>query len=170
MGSDDLVEIFFNIGLGISAILVLIFAQWTTNSCNLISSSLGLSVVIRWISRPAIVVFMAFLGLLLAYNGMINNFTYFLSLLGVLISPIAGVYLVDYYYHDSSRLRQDISKAKMLNIPASISWLCGCVVSILSSPDFIGVFTITTISALDGVLVSMVVYIFLHKLFPQQIN
>ncbi|MFJ5363700.1 cytosine permease [Pectobacterium punjabense] len=167
VGTEDLVEVFFSIGLGMSAIVVLIFAQWTTNSTNLVSASLGLSVVIRALSRPILVVLMAIVGLLLAYNGMINNFTQFLSLLGVLISPIAGVYLVEYYFIKSSRLQKNVSEASFLNVAAAISWSLGSIVSLLTSPDFFDLFTISSISALDGVIVSMVIYIGIHKIFPQ---
>ncbi|WCG81635.1 cytosine permease [Pectobacterium sp. A5351] len=167
VGTEDLVEVFFSIGLGMSAIVVLIFAQWTTNSTNLVSASLGLSVVIRALSRPVLVVLMAIAGLLLAYNGMINNFTQFLSLLGVLISPIAGVYLVEYYFIKSSRLQESISEASFLNVAAAISWFLGSIVSLLTSPDFFDLFTISSISALDGVMVSMAVYIGIHKFFPK---
>ncbi|RJL54825.1 cytosine permease [Pectobacterium carotovorum] len=167
VGTEDLVEVFFSIGLGMSAIIVLIFAQWTTNSTNLVSASLGLSVVIRALSRPILVVLMAIAGLLLAYNGMINNFTQFLSLLGVLISPIAGVYLVEYYFIKSSRLQKNISEASFLNVAAAISWSVGSIVSLLTSPDFFDLFTISSISALDGVIVSMAMYIGIHKIFPQ---
>ncbi|MBT9182524.1 cytosine permease [Pectobacterium punjabense] len=167
VGSDDLVEIFFSIGLGVSAIVILIFAQWTTNSSNLISASLGLSVVIRAISRPILVVVMAFAGLLLAYNGMINNFTQFLSLIGVLISPIAGVYLAEYYFFDSSRLKQDVSQPPLLNICAFIAWLCGSFVSLATATDFFDLFTITSVSTLDGIIISLVMYIAMRKIFPQ---
>ncbi|MEQ9886352.1 cytosine permease [Pectobacterium zantedeschiae] len=167
VGTEDLVEVFFSIGLGMSAIVVLIFAQWTTNSTNLVSASLGLSVVIRALSRPVLVVLMAIAGLLLAYNGMINNFTQFLSLLGVLISPIAGVYLVEYYFIKSSRLQKSVSEASFLNVVAAISWSLGSIVSLLTSPDFFDLFTISSISALDGVIVSMAIYIGIHKFFPQ---
>ncbi|AOR64971.1 cytosine permease [Pectobacterium wasabiae] len=167
VGSDDLVEIFFSIGLGLSAIVILIFAQWTTNSSNLISASLGLSVVIRAISRPILVVVMAFAGLLLAYNGMINNFTQFLSLIGVLISPIAGVYLAEYYFFDSSRLKQDVSQPPLLNICAFIAWLSGSFVSLATATDFFDLFTITSVSTLDGIIISLVMYIAMRKMFPQ---
>ncbi|MEH0832596.1 cytosine permease [Pectobacterium cacticida] len=167
VGTEDLVEVFFSIGLGISAIIVLIFAQWTTNSTNLVSASLGLSVVIRALSRPVLVVLMAIVGLFLAYNGMINSFTRFLSLLGVLISPIAGVYLVEYYFIKSSRLQKSTTEASFLNVAAAISWSFGSIVSLLTSPDFFDLFSLSSISALDGVIISMVMYIGIHKLFPQ---
>ncbi|RYC48239.1 cytosine permease [Pectobacterium zantedeschiae] len=167
VGSDDLVEIFFSIGLGMSAIVILIFAQWTTNSSNLISASLGLSVVIRAFSRPTLVILMAFIGLFFAYNGMINNFTQFLSLLGVIVSPIAGVYLAEYYFFDLSPSKINISEPQNLNVGAAVAWICGSLVSLLTSTDFFNVLTISSVSALDGIMVSMAIYVTLHKILPQ---
>lgn len=163
VGSYDLVEIFFAIGLGLSAILILIFAQWTTNSANLISSALGLSVVIRTIPRPLLVILLALVGLVLSYNGMVANFTSFLSLLGVFISPIAGVYLVEYYLLEAKRMAQETATPSVVNVPACSAWLIGCVGSLLTSPDFGAQLTITTVSALDGVFISMIAYIVLNQ-------
>ncbi|MEQ9862725.1 cytosine permease [Pectobacterium cacticida] len=167
VGSDDLVEIFFSIGLGMAAIIILVFAQWTTNSSNLISASLGLSVVIRTLSRPTLVILMALIGLFFAYNGMINNFTRFLSLLGVIVSPIAGVYLAEYYFFDLSTSKIGTFESQNLNIGAAVSWGCGSLVSLSTSTDFLNLFTISSVSALDGIMVSMAMYVVLHKIFPR---
>ncbi|MGL4859566.1 MAG: purine-cytosine permease family protein [Enterobacteriaceae bacterium] len=162
-GSDALVDVFFKIGFGLSAIIVLVFAQWTTNSNNLVSASLGLSVAVQWISRPLLVIIMACVGLALAYNGMINNFAQFLSILGVLIAPIAGVYLAQYYLLDASRLTLTQQTVRGLEPIAALSWGLGSLVSLLTSEDFAGLFQITTVSALDGVLSAMLAYWLLQK-------
>ena len=47
MDTDDLTNIFIMLGLGLPAIIVLTLAQWTTNTNNLYSASLGFSVVFR---------------------------------------------------------------------------------------------------------------------------
>lgn len=169
VGNDDLVTVFFSIGLGISAILVLVFAQWTTSCFNLISAALGLSVVIVAVSRPVLVVLMAFIGLGLAYYGMIENFTSFLSLLGVLISPIAGVYLVEFYAIDAERVKRGImQELPALNVTASLAWFFGSLVSLLTAEDFFNLFSITSISAIDGVLAAMLAYGLLHKISPNR--
>lgn len=106
VGSNDLVNTFFIVGLGASAILVLVFAQWTTNSANLVFASLGLSAIIKTITRPVLIIVLSVVGLMLAQNGIINNLTNFLSLLRAFISPIAGVYLVEYYFIRDNRLTE----------------------------------------------------------------
>lgn len=166
LGSDDLIEIFFSIGFGVSAVLILIFAQWTTNSSNLIMASLGLSVVFRTVPRPVVVIILAIVGLLIANNGILDNFTIFLSLLGVFISPIAGVYLMEYYFLGAKWIKQDPTLTPAINYMACIAWLVGCAISLLTSSDFGNLLTLTTISALDGVFVSTISYCILKNFSP----
>ncbi|MBG6247787.1 MAG: cytosine permease [Candidatus Symbiopectobacterium sp. PLON1] len=177
VGSSDLVEIFFSIGLGISAIVILIFAQWTTNNSNLISSALGLSVVMRSVPRPVLVTLLALAGLGLACNGMVTNFTVFLSLLGIFISPIAGVYLAEYYFLGARHIAQRIDTAKVVNVPACkvvnvpacIAWIIGSGTSLLTSPEFSGKLTLTTVPALDGVSVSIIIYVALSSIMQKRL-
>lgn len=53
MDTDDLTNIFIALGLGLPAIIVLTLAQWTTNTNNLYSASLGFSVVFQKGSEKA---------------------------------------------------------------------------------------------------------------------
>lgn len=165
VGSDDLVDTFFAVGLGTSAILVLVFAQWTTNSANLVFSSLGLSAIIRVITRPALIILLSLAGLMLAHNGMINNLTKFLSLLGAFISPIAGVYLVEYYFIRASRLTEIGAFQDAVNVFGAIAWLCGILLGLMTSSDIFNLFTLTSVSALDGICATMIIYFTLKKIY-----
>ncbi len=164
VGSNDLIEVFFSIGLGISAIIVLIFAQWTTNNSNLISAALGLSIVIRSIPRPILVILLATAGLGLAYNGMVVNFTAFLSLLGIFISPIAGVYLAEYYLLGAKHIIQGGGTSPTVNASACVAWFIGGGASLLTSPEVGAKLTLTTVSALDGISISMITYVALNRI------
>lgn len=164
VGNDDLIEVFFSIGLGVSAIVILIFAQWTTNNSNLISSALGLAVVIRSIPRPVLVILLALAGLGLAYNGMVENFTAFLSLLGIFISPIAGVYLAEHYLSGAKYITSEEGSSPAINAPACVAWIIGCGTSLLTSPELGSKLILTTVSALDGISVSMMAYVALNRI------
>ncbi|QZN94177.1 cytosine permease [Symbiopectobacterium purcellii] len=163
VGSDDLVNTFFIVGLGSSAILVLVFAQWTTNSANLVFASLGLSAITKIITRPTLIIVLSIVGLVLAQNGMINNLTSFLSLLGAFISPIAGVYLVEYYFIRDNRLTERGASQDAINISGAMAWICGSIIGLMTSPDIFNLFTLTSVSALDGIGASMIVYFTLKK-------
>lgn len=164
-GSDNLVDVFFGIGLGVAAILILFFAQWTTNSSNLVSGSLSMSVVLPNVSRPLLVVIMTIVGIAIAQFGMLELFTAFLTLLGVTIAPSAGVYLAQYYFLD----KQSISFARIQSAPnwmikGLVAWLLGSIVSACTAGEFFNLFSITSISAIDGILVAFIAYALLVKL------
>ncbi|USD63174.1 cytosine permease [Vibrio sp. SCSIO 43140] len=164
-GSDDLVNVFFGIGLGMAAIIVLVFAQWTTNSSNLVSGALGMSVVLPNVPRPILVIMMTILGLAIAQLGMIDMFTAFLTLLGVTIAPSAGVYLAQYYFLDKSALEfERIQSAPNWMLKGLVAWAFGSTVSACTAGEFFNLFSLTSISAIDGILASFVAYIVLVKL------
>ncbi|GAL31571.1 cytosine/purine/uracil/thiamine/allantoin permease family protein [Vibrio maritimus] len=164
-GSDDLVNVFFGIGLGMAAIIVLVFAQWTTNSSNLVSGALGMSVVLPNVPRPILVIVMTILGLAIAQLGMIDMFTAFLTLLGVTIAPSAGVYLAQYYFLDKSALEfERIQSAPNWMLKGLVAWAFGSAVSACTAGEFFNLFSLTSISAIDGILASFVAYIVFVKL------
>ncbi|MEZ9851309.1 cytosine permease [Vibrio breoganii] len=163
-GTDNLVEVFFTIGLGMVAITILVFAQWTTNSSNLVSGALGMSVALPRVPRPVWVVLMTIIGLAIAQFGMVDKFTAFLTLLGVTIAPSAGVYLAQYYFIN----KQDFTFEAIQNVPSwkingLLAWAFGSAISACTAGEFFSLFSITTISAIDGILASFVAYMVLVK-------
>lgn len=166
-GTDDLVEVFFTLGLGMAAIIVLVFAQWTTNSSNLTSGGLCMSMVLPKIPRPVLVVIMTIVGIGIAQFGMVNKFTDFLMLLSVTIAPAAGVYIVQYYVLDSARMSfENIQQVPAWMFKGLASWAFGTVFSACTAPEFFNLFSLTSISALDGILAAGVIYLALMKLSP----
>lgn len=164
-GTDNLVDVFFGLGLGLAAIIILVFAQWTTNSSNLVSGALGLSVLLPKVPRPVLVVMMTIIGIAIAQFGMIDMFTVFLTLLSVTIAPSAGVYLAQYYCLDKHAL----NFAHIQSVPdwlakGLVAWAFGSAVSACTAGEFFNLFSFTTISAIDGILASFVAYIVLVKL------
>ncbi|GEA59237.1 purine-cytosine permease family protein [Vibrio comitans] len=170
-GTDNLVEVFFTIGLGMVAITILVFAQWTTNSSNLVSGALGMSVALPRVPRPVWVILMTIIGLAIAQFGMVDKFTAFLTLLGVTIAPSAGVYLAQYYFIN----KQDFSFEAIQNVPSwkingLLAWAFGSAISACTAGEFFNLFSITTISAIDGILASFVAYMVLVKVMSMGKN
>ncbi|MEZ8315903.1 cytosine permease [Vibrio splendidus] len=166
-GTDDLVEVFFTLGLGMAAIIVLVFAQWTTNSSNLISGGLCMSMVLPKIPRPVLVVIMTIVGIGIAQLGMVNKFTDFLMLLSVTIAPAAGVYIVQYYVLDSTKMSfENIQQVPAWMFRGLASWAFGTAFSACTAPEFFNLFSFTSISALDGILAAGGIYLALMKLSP----
>ncbi|WP_251864937.1 cytosine permease [Enterococcus malodoratus] len=166
MNTSDLTAVFFTLGLGIPSILVLTLAQWTTNTNNLYSASLDFSIVFKRVNPKIITVTCGSLGILMAMFGIYGMFENFLSIVTVLVSPIAGIYMIDYFFYKE---KYEFSYEEKLQdyYPISIiSWVIGSTIAFMTSqpPAGFGLFTLTNISALDGILVAGISYFVLTKL------
>jgi cytosine permease len=164
VGNDDLVSTFFALGMGLSAIIVLVLAQWTTNTMNLIGGALDLAVIFPNAKRWILVTIIAVIGTILAVDGMVEKFGLFLSFLGTVVSPIAGVYLVDYYLLKRNKNFSSTVAPTSIHYPAIIAWLLGVVVCFITSADFMDMGSVTTISVLDGTLAAAIGYLVIAKL------
>lgn len=83
-------------GMGTAGFLVLLFAQWTTNTGNLYSGTLGLSGALALPSTLSCIG-MGLLGICIALSGDQQRFVPFLTALGHYVPPIAGVMLADHW-------------------------------------------------------------------------
>ncbi|WP_174224029.1 cytosine permease, partial [Candidatus Fukatsuia symbiotica] len=91
-----------------------ILATTKNNDACLYSSSLSLANVVegvtcRKLSRTKLTIILGVVGTLLSMLGILERFTGFLILLGVVFPPIAGVMLVDYYILRTSRHLLDVT-------------------------------------------------------------
>lgn len=95
----DIVEIYAKLGMPVLALSVLIIATWTTNVMNAYSSGLAINQLLHWPAerRQTATLIAGVLGSLLAASGILNNFMGFLMLLTMMVPPIAGVLVSDYW-------------------------------------------------------------------------
>jgi cytosine permease len=136
--SFDLCDVFITYcGLGLFAAVVLIISTWTTNDNNLYSSVLGITNAIGdklSIPRWLLTVIVGLISTLLGALGIMNYFTAFLSLLGVLIPPVAAVIIADYYiYNKKTGLYEfeNVGKLKSFRINTCVSSLVGMAVGLI---------------------------------------
>ncbi|MDB1122596.1 cytosine permease [Vibrio algarum] len=164
VGNDDLVAVLFSLGMGLSAILVLVLAQWTTNTMNLIGGALDLAVTFPTAKRWVLVGVISVVGTVLAIDGMVDRFGVFLSFLGTVVSPIAGVYLVDYYLINRKK-ELSVERGQIISIhyPAIIAWCIGAITCFITSYDFLNLIQISSISVLDGTVAAALSYLIISK-------
>lgn len=97
----NVVEIMvLTLGLGIFGAVVLVIGQWTTNDNNLYTSVLGLMNTLDGISRiprMRLTLILGTISTVIAALGVYKYFENFLSILGVFITPIAGILIADFY-------------------------------------------------------------------------
>jgi len=151
-GTWDLVQIMINLGWGTFALLVLMFAQWTSNDNNLYSAALGFAVVFKKLKKWQLTIISGALGIVLALFGIYDNFIPFLNVLGIFIPPMGGIIVVDYFLYNREQYRVELlaslPKVRKLSI---FSWILGSAVALMTTNGF---FTLTTVSALDGIVVA----------------
>ncbi len=143
------------------AVITIILAAWTTNDNNLYSGALSLNAMFPKVKKWIITVISGVIGTILALAGINTaaGFTAFLGILAIFIPPAAGIMIVDYYFF---RGKENLNyEAESVNETPSIRWIpviawaiasiCGLLIQYTS-------FTLTTVTALDTILIGGVVY------------
>lgn len=152
-GQSDFVTIMIGAGLALPTILVLFFATWTTNDKNLYESSLAISALVPQYPRWAVTAIAGVLGTGVAMLGITAHFIPLLIALGILIAPLAGVYIVDFWLQPEL-YKPNASQAVWRSTPF-LAWILGSGFGYLTLPEDAlgaGLFTLTTIPALDAIL------------------
>jgi cytosine permease len=152
-----------SLGWTIPALIVLIFASWTTNDNNLYSASLGLSAIYPKIEKWKLAVVAGVLGTLLAIMGILDQFIPWLILLSIVIPPVAGIYIADHLA--LNRKSKKIESG--FNSTAFMVWIIASFIGYAATPiasQGLGLLTLTTIPALDSIVVAFVLYFILGSL------
>jgi len=152
---DNIVDIVQNTGYTLCALLLIIFASWSSNDNNLYSGALSLVAVFKNISKKVIVLAIAFLGYICSAADITGSFIAFLVFLGAIIPPIAAIYTVDFFIGHYKKYVGEVNRK------AVFSWILGGIFAFLTTPEEnhgAGVFVLTTIPALDGYLLSGGIY------------
>lgn len=166
-GETDLIAVMIAMALGIPAMLILVFATWTTNDSNLYTASLSLSAVFQKIAKWKLAIIAGAIGTVLASFGIMQFFIPWLSALGIVIAPIAGVIIADYLNDPEKYAFKNLKKVPAYNHTAIGTWLIGCLVGFATAPSGVKgleLFSFTTIPPLDALLVTFIVKYALEKI------
>lgn len=162
MEESELMTVFFALGLGMVAVVVLILAQWTTNTTNIYSAALSFSSIHPKLNRRTLTIGGGVIGIVIAAFGAVDFFVPFILAIGVIIAPYGGVYLAAYLTRrDGGRFVSD-ARVPVVDGWSVSAWLIGILVALATTnpADGLGLgwFSFTTISALDGLIIGFVVY------------
>lgn len=94
-----------NLNLGIPALLLIVFATWTTNDKNLYSGGLALTNLFPARPRWQHTLLLGSLGTLLGCVRVTQVFTGWLIALGIVFAPLVGLILADYFVVERRRPR-----------------------------------------------------------------
>lgn len=159
-GEKDLIISMYQSGLGIPALIMMIFATWTTNVSNLYSCSLGFSQVAPKVKGWQIIVFSGIVGGLFALSGIMAYLIQFLVLLGILIPPVAGIYIAHFFF-------SCVPSKNQISVPAILSWVVASGTAFSTSS---GLFVLTGIPAVDSLLTAMVCYVLISRGYAWQLR
>jgi cytosine permease len=145
-----------SMGFGVVALAVLVFATWTTNVINLYSTALAARASLPLGNYRLMVLTLGVLGTVAALLGVADHLISFLVFLGLLVPPVAGIYLADFFLFR----RRDYSAAHLRERPAlrrnalAVTLISGSAASWL----FYGGQSLTGIGAVDSLLLSLLLY------------
>ncbi|WP_020392076.1 purine-cytosine permease family protein [Kribbella catacumbae] len=148
---------------GFLGTLVIVAATLKINDWNLYASSLGIvnfvdQVFGRRVHRGMVTVVVGVAGSVLGAAGILDNFTDFLVLLGVVFPPIAGIMVADYFLTRTWRADLDASRAHGALPATSPTWVpTGLIV--WAAAAAVGHFVTWGLPSINSVVVAVVLYL-----------
>jgi len=167
-GDPDFMANLIAIGLGAPAAAALILATWTTNVINLYAASLSLGRLVRLRRDWVLTLLAGAAGTALALAGVTTAFIPLLMVVGALIPPVAGVYVVHFLMRGAGDARAGDEAAqgaaqRAFRFSAFAAWAAGSAVALAATyvtPSMTGA------PAIDGLTISMAVYAALDRAAP----
>jgi cytosine permease len=157
----DIMKLVVGLGFGAPALLMLLLSVWTINALNLYSAGLSMAATFPRTPQWVFIIAGGAVGCALAIAGIIESFIPFLVSLGLIIPPIAAIYVIDGF----RTFRGVDAQASVDNAPAfrwnAIAvWLGSLAVTVPAT--MLGL-TATTVPAFDATIVAAVAYLLLLR-------
>ena len=156
-GQYDISLVLAAVGVPALGLVALVLATWTTNVTNAYSGGLAVSNLFNG-GEDKFRISCAVAGLIgtvLAAVGLLSKFEFFLNILSALIPPIAGVMIASYWIVGKGR-KENLVQKEGWYLPGIIAFAVGALVAYIT-----GNIAVFFIGPVNGIVVSMVVYIIL---------
>ena len=147
----DLLKVMIALGIGIPAFLLLVLAAWSSNVLSVYSGALALATVFRRVDLRVLIIGVGALGTLLALAGAGDYLIQYLVLLGITIPPISSIYVIETLLFRSRFDEAELKKRPRVVIRALACWIAAVSVGACA---YFGLFTLTTVAALDSIIVA----------------
>lgn len=179
-GEYDISVVLAKIGVPVIGLVALVLATWTTNVTNAYSGGLSLSNLLgagekRFVASTAIA---GFLGTILAIFGILDKFQAFLSLLSAFVPALVGVVIADYWLLGGGK-KENFRIREGFHIIGIIAFTAGALIACITGGTFASFPALTAaapflnipffIGPLNGIAVSIVLYLVLSKIAPQNV-
>lgn len=160
-GETDIMALVVRYGLGLPALAMLVLSSWTINAANLYSASLSLSATFPTVRPWLFIVVGGAIGGIFALMGIIHSFIPFLLFLGLIVPPIAAIYVIDaWLLFRTADPAESISNLPAMHWRAVSAWV-GSVLLALGAGE-LGL-TLTTVPTVDATIIAAIAYFALLK-------
>ena len=172
-GSYDISVVLSSAGLPVIGLIALILATWTTNVSNAYSGGLSLSVLLGQNEQKSRLTtgIAGIVGTLLTAVGIMNSLQGFLSLLSALVPTLVGTLIADYWIVGKGN-KDAFAPKPGFSAAGLISYITGALVACITGGTFASFPALAFlnhpffIGPINGIVVSMVLYLVIHKLMP----
>ncbi|MFJ5771603.1 purine-cytosine permease family protein [Psychrobacillus sp. NPDC093180] len=159
--TNDVVSIMVQAS-GIIAALVVVFSTIKINNVNLYAASLSVTSIFDSVfnvrlGRAKVTLVIGIIGTVLSAIGILNYFIDFLVVLGVLVPPVAGIIIIDYFILKTSRQVLDESRERG-ELPSVAGRLSPITIIAWAGGFLVGYFVTWGIPSLNALFVSGVIY------------
>lgn len=156
MHQTSMMKLVMGFGFGTPMLFLLVLPTWTVNALNLYSSSLSLSSTFPQVRPWLFTILGGVLGTIFALMGILDAFIPFVLFLGLIIPPIAAIYVIDAFV----TFRRADPAASLIGLPmvrwpAAAIWLGSILVAAVAAYKDL---SITTVPALDATIVAAMLY------------
>ena len=164
-GESGILELMLTVGLGMSAFALVIFSSWITNSVNLYDCTLSITSIFPKFREWQIVIVSGMAGTIIAFFEILEHFIDFIFSLGIIFSPIAGIYVADYFVlHKGNYNLEKIEQSTGVSSIAIISWILGIAAAYGTNQKWLH---LTGIASCDSLVIAALSYLLLKQLFNQ---
>ncbi|HEY6739447.1 MAG TPA: cytosine permease [Actinopolymorphaceae bacterium] len=152
---------------GLFGTLILVASILKINDWNLYSSSLGLVGAIdvlfrRRVDRARVTLVVGALGSVLSAVGILSQFVPFLTFIGILIPPVAGIMIAEYFVVKAWRGDLDEARGRGALPPTAPEWVPAGLVA-WAAGAVVGHVVTAGIPAVNSLLTAFVLYVVLGK-------
>lgn len=165
-GETSIMKLVVQFGFGTPVLFLLVLPTWTVNSLNLYSSSLSLGTTFPRVRPWLFTLLGGTIGAAFALMGILDAFIPFLLFLGLIIPPIAAIYVIDaltiWRGADSAA---SIAAVPAVRWPALATRLGSILVAVLAAYEE---WTVTTVPALDATIFAALVYALVRRRFAAE--
>lgn len=162
-GNEDMVQVMAMQGLLFWGLVLLFLNMWSTQDNTIYAFSIAGAHMFRTRKRTAFVLGGATIALALALGGIYESqqFINFLILLGTFIPPIGGVIIADYWLNHRGQFPSLEEPQPAFNWAGVAAYVIASAIAYFTGKADIG------IAPINGIIVAVILYPILAKLFPQ---